>query len=147
MKKFLFVLVLSLVLTSFTKNVFAYKKLSFVYTGYSNSIRIFNKIKDNYFDTKLVNYFGSAFVNKYNHKIGFGFYVIKNYKSNTCDLMLNTYHLTKSKVLDAGVALSMIKSDIGCDPHSLNYHLKKVTIFMRKNKLIPLFTNMAKHNR
>lgn len=150
MKKFLLTLFLILTFIALTKNVFAYKGLPFTYAGFSNSNQMYRKIKNSYYDYKLGDYFGNSFVNKYSNDIGFGFYIIKDYNSDTCALFLNMYHLTRYNTLDASVAYAMYKPGLVCDSYSIDNRLKRdvVIILNRKNRLFPLFAKMAKqeHN-
>ncbi len=150
MKKFLLILLFLMLIVVLVKNVFAYKGLPFTYAGFSNSNQMYRKIKNSYYDYKLGDYFGNSFVNKYSNDIGFGFYIIKDYNSDTCALFLNMYHLTRYNTLDANIAYAMYKPGLVCDSYSIDNRLKRdvVIILNRKNRLFPLFQKMAKqeHN-
>ena len=149
MKRILTMSFLILTLALFSKNVFAYKGLPFTYAGFSNSNQMYRKIKNSYYDYKLGDYFGNSFINKYSNDIGFGFYIIKDYNSDTCALLLNMYHLTRNNTLNANIAFSMYKPGLSCDSYSIDRRLKRdvIIILNRKDKLFPLFKSMAKKER
>lgn len=149
MKKNLVTLFFILTLTISVKNVFAYTGLPFTYAGFSNSTHMYKKIKNSYYDYKLGDYFGNHFVNKYSNEIGFGFYIIKDYNSDTCALLLNMYHLTRHNTLNANISFSIYQPGLTCDSYGIDNQLKKdvVIILNHKNKLFPLFAKMAKEER
>jgi hypothetical protein len=149
MKKILLALFFILTLTISAKNVFAYTGIPFTYSGFSNSTQMYRKIKNSYYDYKLGDYFGNTFVNKYGNEIGFGFYILKDYNSDTCALFLNMYHLTRHNTLDANIAYGMYKPGLSCDSYSIDKRLKRdvVIILNRKNKLFPLFQKMDRQEK
>ena len=146
MKNFLLILSVLMLNIILTKNVIAYKGIPFTYAGYSNSNKIYNEIKAGKLDFKIAKYLGNNFVNKHQYQIGFGFYVFKNYNTDTCNILVNMYHLTHNGNLDANITYSMYDTGMDCDLYGIDYHLKKDAIYIltHKDELLNLFAKMAK---